>query len=366
MRIPKTETKLSKKTRKKIIRRSIITGNVLLLISIGVFVVANRSASQTIRANTVNSLTATASSVTNPIDQLSSSQIAFAAAQLTGIPELTAVRNQADSDNLLLAVVPNDSTVLAKPQIVATAQKSKRDIVHYTTVSGDTVDALSAKFGVTAESIRWSNNLTGNIIGVGVNLVIPPINGIVYTVKAGDTPASLATKYSADQGQIISYNDAEINGLIVGDSIIIPNGRQPAPVYTVSYYNASFYGLSAVYGSNGYDYGYCTWYVSNRRTELGKPVPSNLGNAYTWYRAAVSVGLPTGFLPQVGAVMVNEGGNHVAVVERMNDDGSFWISEMNSYGLSSMSSDAGSYGGWGKRDYKVISVENAARYKYIY
>lgn len=364
--VARTETKLNKKAKRKIIRRSIIAGNVLLLMGVGVFIVYNRSASQTIRSNTVNSVTTAASSVSNPLDQLSSSQIAYAAAQMTALPELPAVKNTADSDSLLLAVAPNDSTVLTKPQVVATSLKSKKDIVHYTTVGGDTVDGLSTKYGVSTDSIRWSNGLTGNALSAGVNLSIPPINGIVYTVKAGDTPASLAAKYRADQDQIITYNDAEINGLAAGEQIIIPNGRQPAPVYQVSYYSLAIWGTSAVYGSNGYDYGFCTWYVSNRRAELGRAVPSNLGNAYTWYRAAVSLGLPTGFSPQVGAVMVNEGGNHVAVVEQVNSDGSFWISEMNSYGQASMSADSSIIGGWGRRDYKIISADAASRYKYIY
>lgn len=365
VRLSRTETKLNRKARRRIIRRSIIMGNILLLLGVGVFVISNRSASQTIRSNTINSVTTAASSVINPLDRLSSSQIAYAAAQMTALPELPAVKNTADSDTLLLAVAPNDSTVLVKPQVVATSLKSKSDIVHYITVAGDTVDGLSSKYGISADSIRWSNGLTGNTLSAGANLSIPPINGLVYTVKAGDTPASLATKYKADQNQIITYNDAEVNGLVVGEQIIIPNGRQPAPVYQVSSYSLAIWGSSAVYGSNGYDYGFCTWYVSNRRAEIGRPVPSNLGNAYTWYRAALSLGLPTGFTPQVGAVVVNEGGNHVSVVEKVNDDGSFWISEMNSYGQISMS-DSTSFGGWGRRDYKVISADAVTRYKYIY
>lgn len=363
--IPRPDNKRSIKQKRRIIRRSIIAGNVLLLVGIGVFVTYNRSVSQTIRSNTVNSVSTAASSVTNPLDQLSSSQIAYAAAQMTAMPELPAIKNTADSDTLLLAVAPNDSTVLTKPQVVATSLKSKKDIIHYTSVAGDTVDALSTKYGVSADSIRWSNALTGNTLTAGVALSIPPINGIVYVVKAGDTPASLASKYRADQNQIITYNDAEINGLAVGEQIIIPNGKQPAPVYQVNYYSLAIWGSSAVYGSNGYDYGFCTWYVSNRRAELGKAVPSNLGNAYTWYRAAVSLGLPTGFTPQVGAVMVNESGNHVTVVEQVNEDGSFWISEMNSHGQISMS-DPTSFGGWGRRDYKIIPADSASRYKYIY
>jgi surface antigen len=92
-------------------------------------------------------------------------------------------------------------------------------------------------------------------------------------------------------------------------------------------------------------------------------VPSNLGNAYSWYRAAQAAGLPTGLTPQVGAVMVNEAGDHVAVVEQVNSDGSFWISEMNSHGQVSMSNSTPT-GGWGVRDYKVVgSVGNM---KFIY
>jgi surface antigen len=331
---------LDKKTRRRYVRYSLIAGNFLLLLLVSLFILTNRSASQTIRSSTVSSVNSTASSAINPLDQLSSAQIALTAAQAAGLQELTSVRNQADSDSLTLNVVPNDTIAVAKPQIVATAQKSRRDIHQYVVVAGDSVASVATKFGVSAESIKWSNSLSGNTLTAGAKLAIPPVNGIVYTVKVGDTPASLATKYQADVGQIISYNDAEINGLKPGEQIIIPNGRVATPVVSYGYYSSgpSFgYGFTPAYGSNGYDYGYCTWYVANRIA-----VPANWGNANTWDNYAVLSGWTVSSTPIAGAVAQTDRGfeGHVAVVEAVSEDGS-----MIKY------SDMNGIAGWGRVGY---------------
>ena len=355
-------SKMDKASRRKLIRWGLISGNMALLLVVGLFIMTNRSASQTVRANTLSGAVATAGSIGNPLDTVSSAQIALATAQIAHLPELTAVRNQADSDSLILSQAPSDTSILNKPQLVATSGKSRQDIIHYVTVSGDTVDSLAKKFNITDDSIRWSNNISGNALGVGVKLAIPPVNGIVYTVKSGDTPASIARKYSADESQIIDLNDAELGGLQLGEQIVIPNGKV-APVITIS--SITFASSVASFGGNGYDFGWCTWYVANRRAEVGKPVPNNLGNAYTWYRAAVAQGLPTGLTPKVGAVMVYEAGNHVTFVEQVNPDGSFWISEMNDYGQVSITNPTPT-GGWDVRDYRLIPASQASMYRYIY
>lgn len=316
--------------KKRYIRAAIVSGNVLLLMIVSIFILANRSASQTVRSSTLSSATGTAQSIANPLDQLSSAQIALTAAQAARLPELPAIRNQADSDSMTLRVIPNDSIAVAKPQIVATARKSKQDIKTYVTKAGDTISSVADKFGVNANSIRWSNNLSGNSLATGVKLVIPPVNGIVYTVKSGDTPASLASRYQADVNKIISYNDAEISGLKPGEQIIIPNGQVFSPV--ISY--ASF---TASYGGNGYDYGYCTWYVATRVS-----VPSNWGNANTWAYYARLSGWTVSSTPRVGAIGQTSAGyeGHVAYVEAVSADGSMiQYSDMNSYGDG---------GGWGR------------------
>lgn len=349
-----TPPKLSKRSRRKLIRWGIVMGNLVLLMTVGIFVLTNRSASQTVRLSTISGTTATTTSQVNPLDQLSSAQIALAAAQMTRLPEMPAVRSQADSEVALLSVVPNDTTILAKPQIVSTAQKSRNNIIHYTTVKGDTVNGLAKKFNISSDSIRWSNgDIAGDSLTVGIHLLIPPANGIVYQVKSGDTTESIASNYRVDKGLLTTVNDAE-KGLPVGQYIWIPGGViQPVATYTTAAYYSFGTGWSGPsYAGNTYDYGWCTWYAYNRRAQLGNPVPSNLGNAYTWYIIAKSMGLPTGLTPKVGAV--GQSGNHVVIVESVNSDGSFMISEMNGSA------------GWGNIDKQLIPASSAGNYKYIY
>jgi len=345
-----TPSKLSKRSRRRLVRWSLITGNIVLLLVVAGFVLANRSASQTVRTSTLNSAAQTAGAQANPLDQLSAAQIALTAAQMAKLPELTAVRNQADSDSLMLSVVPNDSTTLTKPLVVSTAEKSKQDIVHYTTVSGDTVTSLSAKYGITPASIRWSNNISGDAIAAGTALVIPPVNGIVYTVRDGDTPANLAARYQSDQDQIIGFNDAEISGLTTGEQIVIPNG-QIAPVVRAN--PAAFFlsAFTATYGGNGYDFGYCTWYVANRIA-----VPTNWGNANTWDDYARLSGWTVSTVPIPGAIAQTDRGfeGHVGVVESVSADGSQIIySDMN--GLA----------GWGRVGYSGLVPATTFQH-YIY
>ncbi len=366
---PDLNSSFAKRPRFKLGRWNLIGGNILLLVIVAAFVLSNRSASSTIRSSTINSAVTTASSISSPLDQLSSAQIALEAAQMTHLPEFTAVKNQSDSEVALASTVSADS-IVAKPQIVTTAQKSKRDITHYTTKEGDTVTAVATKFNLNANSVRWSNGLSGEALTAGKDLLIPPANGIVYKVKSGDTVNSVASTYQANLDTLISVNDAE-GGLIVGENIWVPNGTQPLPAVKASVASSGSYawGYGAIYGSNGYDYGYCTWWAALRRSQSGHPVPSNLGNAITWKSLAAAAGFGVGRTPQEGAVIwtpASYGEGHVGFVEKVNPDGSVWASDMNSHGYVSMDVNSGSAGGWGHTSYRLLSPDQAAGFWYIY
>lgn len=351
------------------VRYGIIGLNVLILLSVaGVVTFNTHGSGNYATANAFQTGGNQQKALTNPLDTVSSAEIAVNVARASAMPESTPIANTADSMNMELAMTPASTSIVAKPQIVSTALKSKKDIRTYVTASGDTVSSIAQKFDVTSDSIRWSNNITGDAIKAGVTLYIPPENGIVYTVKAGDTADTLAAKFKASKDEIVAANDAELTGLKVGDHILIPNGTQPAPVVARITTAASYaWGYSPVYGANGYDYGYCTWYVANRRAELGRPVPQNLGDAYTWTSRAAAAGIPTGSVPQNGAVAVKHSyaPGHVAVVEQVNPDGSFWISEMNSSGQRSMA-DPTPTGGWGHVDWKIIPADAVSSWSYIY
>lgn len=352
---------------RRTVRYGLLSLNMLLLSGIVTFVVKSPSAPDTTRRSALVTHSG-AGVLSDPLDQLSSADIAVNAARLVNMAEEPAVKNQAESVSSELETPPVYTAVIAKPQAVATDLKSRHDIQTYVVQAGDTVSSIAAKFNVTSDSIKWSNNIVGDNVAAGTTLTIPPVNGFVYTVKVGDTPDTLAQRFRASKDQIIAYNDAELSGLKVGEKIIIPNGQIPAPVSNSYAYSGGFsWGRTAIYGYNGYDFGYCTWYVANKRIQIGRPVPANLGNASTWDSRAVRAGLPVNKTPAYGAAVVtsHRGAGHVAFVERVEADG-IWISEMNSSGYAAMDASSPRAGGWNKMDYKFIPMSTAVTYNYIH
>ena len=93
---------------------------------------------------------------------------------------------------------------------------------------------------------------------------------------------------------------------------------------------------------NHFTYGYCTWYVANRRC-----IPW-FGNAWEWYGNAQASGFPVGSQARVGAVAVWDqrmsGYGHVAYVESVQADG-FTVSEMN-------------YNGWNRVNTRFVPYSN--------
>lgn len=319
--------RLSKRAaRKRFTHYSLLAANILLLVAVTVFIAESStgggSALQGVPA-TANAMAAKSDNIADPLDQLSSADIAVNVARVANLPEERAVTNQADSENAELAVAQSAGGLVAKPQVVAVDLKSYKDIKTYVAQAGDTAGGVGAKFGVTSESVMWSNNLASETIAAGQTLHIPPVNGIVYLVKTGDTPESLAAKFRADKEKIIASNDAELAGLKVGSRILIPDGRivreVVAPVYRSGGSSFAWGGAGPVYnGANGYDFGYCTWYVANRIA-----VPSNWGNANTWDNLASRSGWMVSTAPKVGAIAQTDRGyfGHVAVVTAISPDG---------------------------------------------
>lgn len=291
-----------------------------------------------------SALSAGNNAAANPLDQPSSSDIAVHLARMTSLPESTAVVNQADTISGQMALSSADSKVVDKPQIVSTATKTRFDIQRYVSVDGDTLTSLSAKFSVTSDSIRWSNSINNNNVGAGKELFIPPVNGIVYVVKPGDTAEKLAREYNANKDAIIAFNDAEVSGLPIGQRIVIPDGSKNSNGTGNGYgISGSFaWGTTAIFGSNGYDRGWCTYWAAYRAGALGMPVPSNWGNANTWDNYAARGGWTVSTIPRVGAVAQTDAGGlgHVGVVEAVSPDG-----RMIKY------SDMNGLAGWGRTGY---------------
>lgn len=235
---------------------------------------------------------------------------------------------------------------LEKPNI--TNITVSRGVIEYIVKAGDTMEALAAKYGVSTDDIRWSNDKKTTDIEEGEILYIPSQPGIVYTVQSGDTAASIAEKYGSTAEEIIALNDLEVSGISEGMRILIKGGTLPeeerpeyvAPVVTYYYYtylgnNASrqnitvlgwFYNLGGPYAA-----GQCTQWAWYKWSTIGREVPMSWGNAYSWAANAMAMGYTVDHNPAPGAIFQSSSGwyGHVGYVESVNSDGSIVASEMN-------------------------------------
>jgi len=242
---------------------------------------------------------------------------------------------------------------LVVPALPVTPPGDKhRDLVYYQAVDGDTLRALASKYGLSVNTLLWSNPKLIDRLTVGQDVVIPPVDGVLVKVAASDTVASLAQKYRAESDAIIEFNLLRHpETLPVGDYLMVPYGVGPEPAsvpqpnaQTVSAGKRSWF-VTPVYSAGGasYPFGQCTWYVNTRR-----PAPWG-GNAWQWFGRARAYGRPEGPTPRVGAIMVTWESpywGHVAYVEQVYGDGSWLVSEMN------YASPTG--GGWGRVSFRHV------------
>lgn len=345
---------LSKRYRKRTVRYSLLVANFMLL-AVAVLFVTRSTPANNKKAAAQSALIASQETV-NPLDELSSTDIAVNIAKVTALPEATSVSNLADTMNAQLAVASASSTIVTKPQVIATGLKTRFDIQTYTVKKGDTLASIARQFDISSDTIRNSNGITGDSVRPGQKLIISPIDGIVYTVKSGDTVDGLAARYGANRDALIAFNDLESGRMPVGQRIVIPDGEPPTAVNLAIAPRAGASNFVATYGYNGYDYGYCTWWAATRRSQIGRPIPSNLGNASTWKILAQRAGFAVGSTPARGAVIwtpPRDYYGHVGFVENVLPDGSVQISEMN-------------VAGWARVSRRTLSPAEAARYGYIY
>lgn len=170
---------------------------------------------------------------------------------------------------------------------------------------------------------------------------VEPPKPAVYVVIEGDNLTKIGTAHNVEWQRLWAKNTqlTHPDKINVGDQITIPLADEvlqrdipvvvALPVETPGLQKPVPAAAGATYdGSNTYDWGYCTWYVKNRR---GASLPNMLGNANMWYYNAKRTGLAVGNEPTPGAVGTTTRGalGHVVYVESVNGDGTIQISEMN-------------------------------------
>lgn len=106
----------------------------------------------------------------------------------------------------------------------------------YTVQQGDTLTIIAINHGVSLNDLRIANNIDGSMIHPGDELIIPGENGsltgqgggeseivkITHNVKSGEALSTIASKHNTDVATIREYNNISGDLIRAGDQLVIP------------------------------------------------------------------------------------------------------------------------------------------------
>ena len=117
----------------------------------------------------------------------------------------------------------DDGTMLKPVAVRTTVADGSALIETYKVKGGDTLTGIASKFGVSMMTLWWANSLTSkDDLRLGQVLKIPPVSGLVLTVKTSDTLAGLAARFNVDEADILAANQLTDPNLVVGQVLAIP------------------------------------------------------------------------------------------------------------------------------------------------
>ncbi len=119
------------------------------------------------------------------------------------------------------------------PGLPKTEKRTKTET--YVVQQGDVIGQIAADFGVNVGTILWANGLTTrSTIRPGQALKIPPVSGVLHTVKNNETLSAIAKRYDASVDEIREANQLGPDSVLtLGEELVVPGGTPPtlsAPV----------------------------------------------------------------------------------------------------------------------------------------
>lgn len=131
------------------------------------------------------------------------------------------------SDEAMATAVVSGGSLSTPIITEGSSSVAPRDAVEtYAVQTGDTLSSIATKFGISLNTLLWSNSLSvRSVLRPGDSLTILPVSGVAHKVKSGDTLSKIASTYSVTADEILAYNNlADADDLAVGDQLVIPGG----------------------------------------------------------------------------------------------------------------------------------------------
>lgn len=196
----------------------------------------------------------------------------------------------------------------------------------YEVLPADNLQKIAARYDLRPETILWANpKLESNpdLLWPGQQLIIPPVDGVMHVVRAGDTLSTLAVKYKVSVEEIVEFplNNLESAATPInnGRQLIIPNGTKPYVARQVAMYRGPV-PANAVRGSGNFAWpvsGHITqqFWHGHRAIDVGARAGAPIVAADSGYVIKASHGWNGGYGRMV---MVDHGNGFVSLYAHMN------------------------------------------------
>jgi murein DD-endopeptidase MepM/ murein hydrolase activator NlpD len=149
--------------------------------------------------------------------------------------------------------------------------RPREDVITYTVGTGDSVFGIAKSFNLQPETVLWANydqlKDSPDMLSPGMVLNIPPVDGVYYTWKEGDSIEGVAGMFQAKPEDILSWSGNHLDlinpEVKPGQSVLVPGGRREFVQWIIPTIPRGRAGVSrAVYGPGACDGGYDGYFGS--------------------------------------------------------------------------------------------------------
>ena len=152
--------------------------------------------------------------------------------------EESAPQESNHSEVVSLPPFPGEATpfsVSRTPNLHTTIPTRPRtEILQYKVETGDSVFGIAEFFGIEPETVLWANydllNDNPDFLEPGMELYIPPVDGVYYQSQEGDTLDSIASEFEADIDDILGFlgNNIDLSSPVIEPDamVMIPGGHR--------------------------------------------------------------------------------------------------------------------------------------------
>jgi LysM repeat protein len=150
-------------------------------------------------------------------------------AEISGAP---AVDVEGDTRGFLLA---EEGFLMKTSSLTEQGTRSafSQGVLH-TVEPGESIAIIAKQSFVSADTIRYANNLSANAqVQPGQKLLILPVDGVLHTVKRGQNLKTISELYSIPAETIREQNNIQGGYLLAGQQLIIPGGKPIVEVAAV-------------------------------------------------------------------------------------------------------------------------------------